>query len=538
MTKSQIIQTVRAYIANANTSKALQALIAFLSPDAQYQSMEKVARLAQAKYERTERDFNQGLIDQETANISYNAINRTVLQLVEDIENNDFEIGHYEIDMHPKNAWQKRLTTALIGIFIVLASGLGYWIYTTTGTSSTKLTCPEFKDNSEFNVLLLPFQPNKKDELTPHTTIKRRLTDKSESEQLNTSIEIDLDYFEQHDTPGKGEAMEAGNDCGAQLVIWGIWEKIPNGTIISTDFKYLGNREQFGFQKLKLESDDQLDTVFAISNIETEGHLTEDIEKIIDNYFGLIAGLSGQPQAAVNSLKNAVPSTTDTSAFLLNQMTLANSYLAMGKNKAASEVYDNILEVHPNYGFARNNRGVLKYKEGEYASAVEDMTVKLEKTPNDADALVVRASAYIKQEQLKKAAVDLERASIIKPNKLQQQQINEKTILLEEKKSQKRAAIENASKNLEYNKNSLQDLNDRADAYKSLGDNTMAIQDAKRAIQLNNKNAAAYQTLIEVYANENDMSKAETILRQAQSKGVVLKDIKKNMARQKRKEDN
>ena len=442
MSKQEIIQSIKATIAQADTSEALAQLIPFLESNRQYSAMSKVARLAQAKYEGAERDFNQGLIDREDATFIYNAVNRTVLQLVEDLEKEDFNISHYEPDMRP-SLWQKRIVTALAGIVLVLIGGFGYLIYNTQKETKPKgITCPAFLANAEFKVLLLPFQPNKKDELTPHITIKRRLTDKSDKEKLNTSIEIDKDYFDNHDTPSKTEAMTAGGDCGAQMVIWGIWEKTNKGTIISTDFKYLGNRDRFGFQKLKLESDDQIDTVFAMSNIETQGRLTQDIEKVIDNYFGLIAELSGQPHAAIESLKRATPSPTDTAAFLLNQMTLANCYIEMGDNHAAGEVYDNILKVHPDYGFARNNRGAIMYEEGNYEQAVEDITVKLDKTPNDVDALLIRASAHLKQDNLDKAEEDLDKARIVSPNK----HLQKRVLQLEEKKKEKRIIIDKANK--------------------------------------------------------------------------------------------
>jgi len=267
---------------------------------------------------------------------------------------------------------------------------------------------------------------------------------------LNASIEIDTDYFEHHDTPGAAEAAAAGNDCGAQMVIWGIWEKLPTGTIISTDFKYLGFRDHFGFQKLKLESDGQIDTIFALSNIETQGHLTQDIEAVIDNYFGLIAGFSNQPQAAIESLKKGVPSTKDTTAFLLNQLTLANSYLAVGDNQAAYNVYDTILALKPNHSFARNNRGALSYQKGSYVAAVEDMDVRLAETPNDADALILRANANIKLDALDKADEDLQRAKIIQPNKLQ---LESTSRVLEKKKKEKLRVIEAANNTLKTNTN-------------------------------------------------------------------------------------
>lgn len=525
MSKLETIQLIKGAIAKADTAKALAQLIPFLESNRQYKAMSKVARLAQAKYEGAERDFNQGLIDREDATFIYNAVNRTILQLVEDVEKEDFDISHYEPDMRP-NLWQKRNNSILAGILLVLTIGLGYWIYGNTDNNlpPTGLTCPTFLANAEFKVLLLPFQPNIQNELTPHITIKRRLTDKSAKEKLNTSIEIDKDYFENHDTPGKTEAMTAGGDCGAQMVIWGIWEKTAKGTIISTDFKYLGNRDRFGFQKLKLESDDQIDTVFAMSNIETQGRLTQDIEKVIDNYFGLIAELSGQPHAAIEPLKRAIPAPTDTAAFLLNQMTLANCYIEMGKNHEAGKVYDNILKTHPDYGFARNNRGVIMYQEGNYDQAVADITVKLDKTPNDADALIVRASAYLKQDNLDKAEEDLNHFRIVSPNK---QHLQKRVLQLEEKKKEKRIIIEQANRELEINKNTITALNNRAAANESLGNHAMAIKDANRVIQLNKANQKAYQILIEALKSDDQPIKAEKMLRQARAKGGSMPKLDK-----------
>jgi len=272
-------------------------------------------------------------------------------------------------------------------------------------------------------------------------------------------------------------------------------------------------------QKLKLESDDQIDTVFTMSNIETQGTLTQDIEKIIDNYFGLIAELSGQPQAAIEPLKRATPNPNDTAAFLLNQMALADCYIKTGDNHAAGEVYGNILKVHPDYGFARNNRGVIMYDEGNYDQAVEDITVKLTKTPNDADALIVRASAYLKKEDLEKAEEDLSRVRIVSPNK---QHLQNRVKQLEEKKKYKRGIIDKATTELKVNKNAISALNLRAAAYESLGEHTKAIADANRVIALNNANKKAYQTLIEALKDDNQPTKASNMLRQAKAKGLQL----------------
>ena len=520
--KQQIIQTVRQAIAAADTSTALSQLITFLEGSAKYDAMEKVARLAQAKQEGAKRNLAQGLVSIEAANLDFNAVNNTVLQLIEDLEKDAFELDHYAPDMRP-NRWQKKLVYVLAGIFLVLAGGLGYWVYI-NNMVAPRFTCPTFQPASDFNVLLLPFQPAVEGQLAPHTTIKRRLTNKAEAQDLNISVEIDKDYFEQHDTPGKGEVTEIGGFCKAKLVIWGVWEDTPAGKIIRTDFKYLGETERFGFQKLKLESNDQLDTVFTMSNIETEGTLTQDIEKIIDGYFGLIAGLSGQPQAAIEFLSKSVPAPADTAAFLLNQMTLADSYLAMGDTKAAAAVYDKILEVHPNYEFACNNRGVLLYQEGEYRKAINDLTVQLNKSPDDVDALSVRASAYLHLDELQKAEVDLQKA---KNTQAKGVLIEEKTKLLDEKKAEKKAIIKDSTSQLKKNKNNIKALNARAKANKSLGEYELAIQDAEQVIRLSSKNTKAYETIIEAYTDKKNPLKVEEIWKKARAKGIDLTKIEK-----------
>jgi len=215
---------------------------------------------------------------------------------------------------------------------------------------------------------------------------------------------------------------------------------------------------------------------------------------------------------------------------LLNQMTLANCYIETGDNHAAGEVYNNILKVHPDYGFARNNRGVIMYQEGNYDQAVEDITVQLEKTPNDADALLLRASAYLKKEDLEKAEKDLDRARIVSPKK---QHLQKRVELLEKRKKEKQLIIDEATTELKVNKNAITALNNRAAANESLGNHAAAIEDANRVIALNNANEKAYETLIEALNEENKPDEAIHMLRTAEAKGVKLQGLKRKLRKKK-----
>ena len=170
------------------------------------------------------------------------------------------------------------------------------------------------------------------------------------------------------------------------------------------------------------------------------------------------------------------------------------------------------------------------YEEGNYDQAVEDISVNLEKTPNDADALIVRASAYLKQDNLEKAEADLSRVRIVSPNR---QHLKRKVHQLEEKKREKQIIIDKATEELKANKNSITALNERAAALESLGEHAKAIADANRVIQLNNANQKAYETLIRAYKEDNQQTKAVDMLRQAEAKGLQLHRLNRQLFKKK-----
>jgi len=140
----------------------------------------------------------------------------------------------------------------------------------------------------------------------------------------------------------------------------------------------------------------------------------------------------------------------------------------------------------------------------------------------------IKASAYLKQDNLEKAEADLSRVRIVSPNK---QHLQNRVHQLEEKKREKQIIIDKATKELKKNKNTITALNQRAAAYESLGEHTKAIADANRVITLNNANKTAYETLIKAYKEDNQRTKAVDMLRQAEAKGVQLQRLNQQLLR-------
>lgn len=529
MEKQNLINVVRELIGQAEPDQAIEQLIPFLQNNPEYKDLAKIAYLAQAKLERNRREKDSGTITRESANMTENLVSKTILNIVDDIEKGNLHPKRYEIQ---GNRFSKKLLWVLTGIMVLLAVGLGTWLYITFLNDDSididPTECPIFADESEFNILLLPFETIAGEELQTHVSIKRRLADMVDRFKINVDIEIFKDYFENedHDSPDPNDAKEIGGSCKAKLVIWGTTENVQNGKIVSTSYKYLGeNAEKLKFRKIRLEGSNRMDTISTLSSIETEGILTQEIEKIIYTIFGLIANRTQNHDAAIAILKEATDSTLvqqDSATILLNNMLLADSYIAKDSVKLAEETYDKILAVHPNYGFALNNRGVLKLKNNQYVSAIEDFNKKLELSPDDADALAARGAAFLRLEDLEKAEKDLKEAEKIEPSS---PIIKENIHQLDSVKQVKKREKSEATEQLQRNGNNIEALNQRASASVSLGEPDQAITDSKRVLQRDSRNVKAYANLSEAYLNKGDTIEVNTTLNQAQRKGIDLKDI-------------
>lgn len=529
MEKQNLINIVRELIGQAEPDQALEQLIPFLQSDVEYQDLAKIAYLAQAKLERNRRDKDSGTITREAANTTENLVSKTILNIVDDLEKENLHPKRYEIQ---GNRFSKKLLWVLSGILGLLAIGLGTWLYLTFFNNDDVIDidpteCPTFADNSEFNILLLPFETIAGEQMQTHISIKRRLADMVDRFNIKVDIEIFKDYFKDgaHDSPDPNDAKEVGSSCDAKLVIWGTTESVGDNKIVSTSYKYLGEAaEQLKFRKIRLESNNRMDTISTLSSIETEGILTQDIEKIIYTIFGLIANRTQNHDAAIAILEEATDSTIvqDSAIILLNNMVLADSYIAQDSLALAEKTYDKILAVHPDYGFALNNRGVLKLKNNRYVSAIEDFNKKLQLSPDDVDALAARGAAFLKLEELKRAEKDLKEAEKMEPSSpIIQKNIQQLDSVRQVKEQEKNEATQQ----LQRNRNDIDALNRRASASVSLGQPDQAITDSKRVLRRDSRNVKAYANLSDAYLHKGDTTEVKTTLDKAQRKGVDIKDI-------------
>jgi tetratricopeptide (TPR) repeat protein len=280
------------------------------------------------------------------------------------------------------------------------------------GGETVDTSCPGFTQPAELNVLLLPFLNLSEGELKPEYAIKDRLEKYCGEYQVPTQVRVYDNYYLRPNAqlPDFPLAGRLGSECHAGLIVWGTAERLPNGRIdVTSKFKFLGADDHFTLQKIQFEGETSVDTILSISSIGRQGNITKDIEELVLTLFGLVAHERGNHEAAIASLEQTQTAQgRDTANVLLTQMILADSYLATKQPDKALQSYDRVLQAHPDYNLARNNRGFLLLQTKKFKEAVNDFSNILEQKPEDKEARIARAAAYLELKEADKAERDIQ----------------------------------------------------------------------------------------------------------------------------------
>lgn len=524
MDRNELIGVVKQQIGNAETEQAIHLLLGFFQKaGSAYRAFYNETLQIQSQFTKTQKDEAQGTITFENAKLSYNQVNKMVLHLIDQLEHNK-SLGKAS----KSNAWL--FPSVGIALILLLAwlglANLFQWIPSNPPAYSLppKVSCPPFDGSSSFNILVLPFKTFDDNKLKPHLAISGRLARQSERFNIRTDVKVlDLDVNDPNSFPHDGnDAAVIGQDCNAQLVIWGTSEKSTGDqTIIQLHFKFLlGERHAQEFKKISLDETTRVDTISSVSSIATEGFLTSSIEKSLRLLFGVVANEVGNPQAAIEVLEDYDPE--DESSEILQNLVLADSYLATDKEQEALEVYDKVLEHDPELGVARNNRGIIRFKNGQYAESAEDLTIALEESPQDTQALKIRGTAYLKAERLNKAKEDLQKVKALNPK---DSIVSEQLEIIDNKVQATLAADKAAGKNLANNPNDISAIRDRFKSNLKLGNYKMAIKYAKKLLKQEAHLDEAYATIIAAYIGLKQTKKAKEILLNAIKKGISSKTL-------------
>lgn len=523
MNKTQIIAETKALFLKGKTSDALTQLHSFLESDDKYDELAGIALQLKSQLAKVKNDEALNVISYENAQLSYNRIGKGFTNLLDRLENDNLK------EQTPSQAGNSKLLIGIITGLVVLTVAFFVFKDSIFQDEPTEFveqepdkteelsSCPTFDNNSDFNILILPFIRFGKE--TPNFEESFRQRFSNYRNRLNFKIDSEIYKPQENETvkPEDNEAAAAiAQTCSSpdpvNLVIWGFYEqKSEDNTIITTSYKFLNAGDNFSFDQINVGGNLEPVTVSSISSIATQGVATADIEQLL---LGIAANQVGDKSSAIALLENLTP--PDSATLLLWGMILADSYLEIGDKAKAITSYDKVLETHPDYRFALLNRAMLNYETGKKEEAMEDLDHTLKINPEDTQAKLSRANIYVKENQLDKAGKDL--------SDLEKANLGDDKVKLIKKDYDSRMETEQrkkktAKRTLQRDPSNIKALNDLSESSIRLGDYQTALKANKKITELKPKNKKAWANVL--YLSKELKIDYQEVIKDANSAGIT-----------------
>jgi|GEM_PF-3663791 len=524
--KQQQISEIKKLIADGEIEKALERLLSFLERDSAYLNMHSDALQAMSQYKTTRREEAKGTISHEEARRSYSKITDLTLNLLEELQQED--------RLKP---YQRRRWTLIAGIALalLLAAGGAFWYFNQNETPGPEedWSCQGFSEN-DFSILCLPFQGSDTiDYVTPQNIREFFITFENNHRipldyqiiPLGSHITSDINRF----PPDFEFASEVGQDCGAQLVLWGrSGRRDQENKVVQTRYKFILT-ENGGFQMKKVTMNNTdgtvLDTVRFISNFATEGEIREQLSTVTQLILGIIAHEKDQPQLAIAQLQGI--ESRDSVTTLARDMFLADSYLSTGQTAEANAALDRVTEEHPEYWLGWHNRGLLYLQKGYESQgearenyldkAIDDLNRRLMMKDDDPESLLARGQAYLTTEQLQKARQDFEKADSVQP---QSPLIRSKLETVRREIDVQQNIRQDALDRLEQNADDREARRELIQADLKLGNIREALNQSEILLE-SNPDQNTFRGLIELFDRQRSLPEAQPVLEKAIQKGLI-----------------
>lgn len=515
MTPRELAQYIGNLIANAEVETAFEQLIKFFNGNPEFRAIKSQVLYIQSQYKKTKRDEESGLVSFENARLNYNQITNQLLAIIGKLESGDLQ----------KEAKQKLNTKRLaflasLLLFVGLSWGVYYYLLHSGILGKDEYVCPEFGNG--YKVLVLPFQPigdgSKPSSL--HKAILNRF------EELASENNIDVDpqtlqratfALSEKNYPNTApEATAIGNACNSDLIIWGSTEDSGKDLAVRRRYQFLNIGENFKLPKIK-SNEDTVEVIQSFTTVVTGNSITNDIERIL---LGVIAYQKGMTDESINLLSSSTAKSEEEA--LLKGTILASAQIESGDLEGALKTYDTLLTIHPNYGLALNNRGMLLYETGHYMEAVEDFSMHLETQTVDSSLYLARANAYLKAELYKEAKNDLDKVQKLMPRA----KISKKLDEVEEKLAAEKRKSLATSMELRKDPSNSKLWQERAQSEYKIGDYSNAIKSAYQVIQKNPEdsslvNEAKSLIISSLWAQKDTANLDRFLLEQASKKEPI-----------------
>lgn len=235
MNSHPVFESAQELLRQGDTDQALQLLIEFLEKEGTQPEYLRTLRVVESNYNAARQRERKGILEFSDAQREYAKANDAILEILEQVVSGKKPTAGFQ-GTGDGRVRDTRLYW-LIGGALLLILGLvaGYYWMGNKTPKEDMVGCPKFRSEG-FRVMVLEFQKLSGEDSKPELSIQTRIRDLTEKNNMNTDVRILPSKSFDGITPGNREATEMGNQCQANLVVWGQYEKSKDS--ISLDIRY------------------------------------------------------------------------------------------------------------------------------------------------------------------------------------------------------------------------------------------------------------------------------------------------------------
>lgn len=232
MSSNPIFDAAREALRQGDTAKAIELVISHLEAGRHHAETLRTLRVVEANYHAARQQEVKGILTFSEAQREYNKLNDNLLAILDALTEGK-KTSPTSASPTSRARWP-----VLVGIGVLaLAALLGAWWFLRKNAAPD---CPEFRGQG-LRVLILPFQNvgSTSNDAKPEVVLQSRIEERSRSNDFPLSVEVMTDFNAAKHNPDLYDAQPLGKTCGADMVIWGLYDKSGDNIQLDTRFAFV-----------------------------------------------------------------------------------------------------------------------------------------------------------------------------------------------------------------------------------------------------------------------------------------------------------